>query len=286
VHLLYRKPPPLPVRQPHSVPLQMLAETGLVGALLGMGALIALIAAALSRVRRMPRGRERDLIAALVAAAVAWLVHGVFDWDSDIPAVTLPVLLFLGVAAAHPERLGPRVPRPGSPGVPAGVRPLLLGLASLLVCAVAVSAILPAWSQSKASGALALSATATAPSQLQRAAEQADVATGLDPLSDGPLLDAASIAQRRGRYLDERRYLLRAVQREPYDTVAWGRLSFFAQAVGDAAGAQHAAQRALALDPLNPQLVAIARASAGLAASPAASATAVGTPLGGSSAAR
>ena len=31
-HLLYRKPPTLSVRQPHNVPLQLLAETGLIGA--------------------------------------------------------------------------------------------------------------------------------------------------------------------------------------------------------------------------------------------------------------
>ena len=84
-HLMYREVE-LDVLQPHNVPLQFLAETGIVGTALGMGALGFLLFAALARVRGMADGRERDLAVALFAAAVAWLVHGVVDFDWDIPA--------------------------------------------------------------------------------------------------------------------------------------------------------------------------------------------------------
>ena len=47
-------------------------------------------------------GRERRYVAALACAALAWGVHMWFDWDSDIPGVTLPLLIFLGVLAARP----------------------------------------------------------------------------------------------------------------------------------------------------------------------------------------
>lgn len=285
VHLMYRKPPPLPVRQPHDVPLQLLAETGLAGALLALGALGALLAAALARLRAMPAGRERQLTAALIAAALGWMVHGLFDWDTDIPAVTLPALLFLGVAAARPVRRDPRVLRAGGPLVSPRARRVLLGLGSLLACAAAVSAILPAWSQSKAEAALTAAADATRAGQLQDAAEQADVASRLDPLAVQPLLDAAAIAQRRGRLADVRRYLLAAVQRDPHDAQAWTELAYYAVDDGDGAGGLRAAQRALALDPLNPQLIALARAAARLQVPPAASPTATGTPLGAAGAA-
>ena len=43
------------------------------------------------------------LALACVAAGVAWLVHGLIDWDWDIPGVTIPALALLAVAAAIPE---------------------------------------------------------------------------------------------------------------------------------------------------------------------------------------
>lgn len=280
VHLLYRKPPALPVRQPHSVPLQLLSETGLVGALLAVGGLLALLAAALARVRMLPRGRQRELTAALIAASIAWLVHGLFDWDTDIPAVTLPALLFLGVAAARPLDAARRGGRLGLAGGAAGARATVLGVASLLICAVAVSAILPAWAHGKAQASLVTAADALTPRQLQHAAQQAELAARLDPLSDEGPLDAATIAQRRGRVPEELRYLLQAEQREPYDVQAWSRLWFFALVAQDNAGANRAAQRALALDPLNVQLARIATATSALTAPPQGSAAATRTPLG------
>src|SRR5205085_9953700 len=74
-HRLYRREP-LSVQQPHSVPLQWLAETGLAGLLLAGGALLALLAAALAGVRREPWALRaappaRGAAAALLAVAVA-----------------------------------------------------------------------------------------------------------------------------------------------------------------------------------------------------------------------
>jgi hypothetical protein len=50
----------------------------------------------------LAEGRERRYVAALACASLAWGVHMWFDWDSDIPGVTLPLLIFLGVLAARP----------------------------------------------------------------------------------------------------------------------------------------------------------------------------------------
>ena len=58
LHLLYRHDS-LSVQQPHSVPLQFLAETGLIGAALGLGAFVLLLAAAARSVRSRPRSGER-----------------------------------------------------------------------------------------------------------------------------------------------------------------------------------------------------------------------------------
>ena len=74
VHLLYRRDA-LSVRQPHSVPLQWLAETGAVGALLAIGAFGLLLVSAVLATRRRASGSERLLTAALTAGAVAYAVH-------------------------------------------------------------------------------------------------------------------------------------------------------------------------------------------------------------------
>src|SRR5207245_1393079 len=74
VHLLYRRDS-LPVRQPHSVPLQWLAETGLVGTLLVLAAFGLLLAAGLRAVRAEVEPRRRLLAAALLGACVAYALH-------------------------------------------------------------------------------------------------------------------------------------------------------------------------------------------------------------------
>src|SRR3954449_10936757 len=160
VHLRYREEL-LGVRQPHNVELQWLAETGIVGFLLALGGLAALFVAAATRLRRLPEGTERELADALLAAAAGWLVHGLVDWDWDIPAVTLPPLIFLGPLAARP---GPRRPsEPFADPEPSGtgVRAVALVGIALLLCGALASAALPAISQSRTEAAETASNPAT-----------------------------------------------------------------------------------------------------------------------------
>ncbi len=280
-HLLYRQPPPLSVRQPHNVPLQLLAETGLIGALLALGAIGALITAALRRLRQIPAGREQALTGACLAAAIAWLVHGIVDWDWDIPGVTLPALVLLAVAASHATS-SPRRPR-ALPRPPTRRSPILgrLALAALTLglAAVSASAILPALSQSKATDALTQAAAATTPAALQHAAATADLAARLNPLDSAPLIDAAIIADRRGLPIVERSYLLRAVHRSPYDAAPWIRLAYVATELGDRPGLLAASARALTLDPIGTPSLGLAITSEAFIALPQDSSTATGTPL-------
>ncbi|MGI8802857.1 MAG: O-antigen ligase family protein [Solirubrobacteraceae bacterium] len=284
-HLLYRRPPVLPVRQPHDVPLQFLAETGIVGAVLALGALGVLLAAAIDRVRRTPPGRDRALAGACAAAGLAWLVHGLVDWDWDIPGATLPALLLIAVAAgsARPATgVRPR-PRPRPKPRPSW-RPwqALAGLAvvTLAITAFAASAILPSLAQSKADAALAQADAARTPADLVRAQATAELAARLNPLADEPLLDAATIADRRGLRLTARDYYLSAVRRAPYDARAWDRLAYEAVTLGDRTGLLSAVHEALAVDPIGPQSLILAATAEPYLALPQNSATSTGTPLG------
>ncbi|MDX6718799.1 MAG: hypothetical protein QOJ63_1053 [Solirubrobacteraceae bacterium] len=278
-HLMYRKVE-LDVMQPHNVPLQFLAETGLVGATLGMGALLSLLLAAFARVRRMAPGRERDVAVALFAAAVAWLVHGLVDFDWDIPGVTIPALLFLGVLAATPARRSQRSAIAADPpdGGSVGPRTAGLALACVVLGLVVVSSLLPAWADSKASSALAVSTRAGEP-ELRSAAAEAELGARLDPTAVRPLLAAADLAQNRGRLLDARRYLLDAVARQPYDVTSWRRLMRLALTTADRRGAQAAARRLLQLDPIGKGTLALVGRLVLFSVPASGSATATGTPL-------
>jgi hypothetical protein len=262
-HLMYRQVE-LEVRQPHNVPLQFLAETGLVGALVGMGAFGFLLFAALARVRGMAEGRERDVAVALFAGAVAWLVHGFVDFDWDIPGVTVPALLFLGVLVATGARrdAGDAIAKAPVHGGPAGPRVAALALACVVLGLVIVSALLPAWADSKATSALAVSTQAAEP-ELRDAAAEAETGARLDPTS----------------VRDARRHLLDAVERQPYDVTAWKRLLNLALATADRRGALAAAERLLELDPLGTGTRALVGRLVLFGVPASGSPTATGTPL-------
>ena len=289
-HLLYRRDT-LPVTQPHSVPLQFLAETGLIGLLLAFGGLGTLLWAAFARVRAMaryPPTRERELAVALLAAASGWLAHGFYDWDWDIPGVVFPAMLFLGVLVAgrgDTPRAAPRTPRVifvdphHMPGMNTS-RAASVAMVTVALAAYVASAVFPPWSDSKATDAqAAIGEGNPTPKQLEHAAAQALIATKLDPLSVDPLFVSAVIASRRGRPIDARNYLLQAVDRQPDDARAWSELARIALFLQDRNGFESASLRALELDPMNPILRGNAAKAIELGTPPSGSATAVQTPL-------
>lgn len=272
-HRMYREVE-LGVQQPHSMPLQFLAETGVVGALLVYGALGFLLFSALDRVRAMVAGRERDIAVTLLAGAVAWLVHSLVDWDWDIPGVTIPALLFLGVLAGVPPG-----PRGGlSPQRGTGPRGLALAGACVVAGLLIVSAGLPLIADRKASSSQAVSTDADA-AELQEAAAEADLAARLDPTAVRPLLASAAIAEGRGRLLDARGELLDAAERQPYSTVVWQRLLELALKTADRRGAKAASRRLLELDPIGTGTRALVGRLVLFEVPAASSPSATGTPL-------
>ena len=250
-HLLYRDVG-LRVEQPHSVPLQWLAETGVPGLLLAGGGLLALLAAGYRRVRAEPEA------AALLAVAAAWIAQSPFEWTWDIPAATLPMLVALGVLAG----------RPAPPRRRGGV---LLG-AGLAAALLTVSVALPGLARWQTDRALALTSDA-------RAARAADLAARLNPVATEALLVAADVAERRGRPEEARRYLLRAVGRQPYDVESWQQLARVEFAASDRVDGLRALAQALRLDPANGFVIGQARRAYETAVGPGESATATGTPL-------
>ena len=272
VHRQYRTNR-LDVLQPHSVPLQFLAETGLVGFLLAMGGLGLLLVGAVGAVRRLVPGPERGLAAALLGASAAWLVHGWYDWDWDIPGVTLPALAFLGLLCARGAG------RAVAPAWGRAARAGAIGVATLAIGTLGVSAILPSWSRSETDGALASVARSESPSRLERAQARADFASRLDTVAVEPLLAASSLAQRRGRPAQARTYLVDAVRRQPHSVPAWLALGRFELERGDLMNGRIALRRVLELDPRNRTVPLLIAVEQGATVPANGSATATGTPL-------
>ena len=253
VHLMYRRNT-LPVQQPHSVPLQFLSETGVVGALLAIGAFLLLLYAAAKSVRARPAGSSRLLAGALLAGSLAYAIHSLYDWDWNIPAVTLPVLLMIGVlvgAGAPPRRRELRAPA-------ARYLASLAALAAWL-CAFALSAALPSISASDASSAL-INASSASSGALAGAQSDASLASSLDPLSDAGSRAEATIALHEGRLARAHMYLRDAVVRDPTDELAWDQLAALYARVGDTSDAAVAARRVVALDPRGQLALALIRA--------------------------
>ncbi|WP_249011792.1 O-antigen ligase family protein [Conexibacter sp. DBS9H8] len=301
LNLLYRHST-VAVQDAHSVPLQWLAETGLIGTLLAVGAWGTLLRSGVAAVRRAggdrvdptrldtDPARRRLAAIALLAPAFAYTVHALYDWDWNIPGVTLPVIVMLGVLAG--SLAGPGTDRPTVLVVPPPVTPSptpsaalrLLGLAAITLgmSLYGISAVLPGAAAADANAALVRAAAGT-PAALRQARAQAARATALDPLSGAGPLAAANIAVATGELGIARDDLLEAIQRQPTDEPAWVGLAHVDLQLNRDREALVAITRALALDPelgvdgylsLAENAIAANRA----AAPPAASPTAIPTP--------
>lgn len=281
------------VAQPHSLPLQVLSETGVVGLVLLAAAIWLLLRAAVGQLRRLPAGRERVLQATLIGVVGAWGVQACVDWDWDLPGVTIPVLVGLAVAAAAPA---PRR-RPVTPEgrvAPATVvedaealdrRPRtgrrigLLAGTFVTAVALAVITIVPIVGERLADRAQDATSQGTTPEQLRDATGDAALAADLDPFSLRPLDIGRAISQQRHNYLEARRLALRGAERQPDNPQAWIGVAEVAGLLADRQGMRDAARRAVELDPKGVRALTLLGDANGQLAPPEASATATATPL-------
>ncbi len=171
------------VTQPHSVPLQFLAGTGLVGLALFAALIAAGTAATVGAVRRL-EGAEGSAAAALAIVPALWLAHALVDYDWDFVAVTAPALLALGVLAAA--------------GVPARrIRAPLAAAGAAAFALAAAAAVTTPWLAERSVRGVG---AAIDRGDLDAARAAADRARSLDPA-----LTAAALRPRPRRGEDRRR---------------------------------------------------------------------------------
>lgn len=226
-----------PVAQPHSVPLQLLADTGVVGLGLGLVVLVAAVLVVRGALRQLD-GSEREAAVALVAVPLAFGLHSLVDYDLDFVAVAVPLLAVLGALAAA-----------GRPATRVHVGLLPVAVVVLVTAGALVSLASP-W--------LAERAVTDAYVELDRgeltaAAGSARRARQLDPLSLEPVFAQAAVAEAAGDTERARALYEEATRMQPENPGPWLALArfHFASAPPGYCDAYEAFNSAYTLDPMS-----------------------------------
>lgn len=238
---------PEDVRQPHSIELQALSETGLVGGLL-LALFLAAVASGAARWARAARSNEaaRALGVSAAGGFTAWLVHTSVDWMHLLPGVTAVALCLAAILLTDPERRNADSSR----------RPPVAALVAVaLLLAVAGASLtrqgLAETHQRRAESAL--------PSDPKKALREADRSLDIDDTAVEAYYAKAAALARLHRAQDAERTLLRAAAEEPSDFVTWTLLGDLSVRRGNFARAKASYERASRLNPLDPTVAALAK---------------------------
>ncbi|WP_411278219.1 O-antigen ligase family protein [Gaiella sp.] len=220
------------VSAPHSVPLQLLSDTGLPGFLLGLTLVIGVALGIRATFRRL-EGEERAAASAVVALPVAFGLHALVDIDLDLLAVAGPTMLvsatLLGAGRPPAARVG--------------------GLATAGIAAAAAAAlwvvVAPALSTREVERAYAK----VSDGRSDAAASAARRAQRLNPLSPEPLYARATVATAVRDASAADALYVQVTRLQPENPATWYELGLFRYIKGDLCGAYFALNAAYTLDP-------------------------------------
>jgi hypothetical protein len=220
----------------HSLYLEALAELGWPGGILIVGALGALLLAALRAATRGSEGPARGAAVGCAAAFAVFCLTAGVDWMWESTAITLMALALGALAAAGPVAWAARLRWP-----------LRVGAAAL--GAVVVIAQLPAL---VAGVQVRTSQESAASGRLADAVVQASAAARTEPWGADDQLQLALALERIGRLADASAAARRAVEREPQNWELWLVAGRIDAERGRIRAALKAIGRARALNPRSP----------------------------------
>ena len=227
------------IRQPHSLPMQTLAELGLVGMLfllLFVGAVIAGLWRQSRRALEVPA--RRTVAVAAGGAFAAWLAHTSVDWLHNIPGVT-------GVAlCAAAALVAPWARRRGSS---ISTRILVVAVSGLAAVGAADSVGRLAFADKDR-----IDARDSLRSDPVEALRLANRSLSLNDKSVPALYIKSAAYARMRRYRESRATLLEAARIEPRDHLTWALLGDLSARRGKFRQARAYYKRSLALNPRNP----------------------------------
>ena len=233
------------VRQPHSVELQVLGETGIVGGLALLAFLIGVYLAGFQR-RRLGRGGsiERAMVVAALGGFTAWLVHTSVDWMALMPGMTGMALCGAAVLTAYDGRTG------GSRRLPlsfAAVGVVLIMLGAVFLARATIAQRLEVDGESR---------LASNPTQALHDAQRSLAFNGASV--PARYLESAAYT-RMGDYARSRGALFAALQQEPNNWLTWALLGDVAVRDRDFRTASVYYRHALVLNPRDPTVAAAAK---------------------------
>jgi hypothetical protein len=204
------------LKNAHSLYLETMAELGVVGLLLIVGAFTGGVAAALRRLRST-QGEERVTLAALLGAFVAFAVAAGIDWMWQLTVVGLVGVVSLALLAAGLPADAPRSVTVRNDGDRHRSR-LAVGLAGLgvawaLICAQAIPWL--------ASTKIADSQAAIRRGDPSAALKDAADARSLQPWAASPYLQLALVAEQTGDLRRAREWIASAISRDKEDWRVW-----------------------------------------------------------------
>ena len=252
------------IRQPHSLPLQVLAELGVAGGLLFAGTLLAIAVGAWRRIRGDGR---TSLVVAAVGVASAWFAHAAVDWIHLLPGLTGVALLGAAVilrpasggddagqaAAEHAARRAGVAPARSrtTRALPAAAIGVVIAITALSLSRQGLAELYV----DRAEEALARDP--------QRALVESNRALRLDREAIAAYYVKAAALARFGEADAARSVLLDATRLEPRNFVTWVLLGDLSVRRGDLPAARRAYSRALRLNPREPGLAKLAADPAG-----------------------
>ena len=224
------------VRQPHILPLEVLSERGVVGGVLFFGFLAACLGAGLAARFGNLSSEGKGQVGAMVGAIAYWFFHSSAEWFWQLPAVTLPAMVYLAMLAA-PWRQAEAAP------IRWPMRAVGAGLAVL-----AVAAIAPLYATDRY---MTQSYSSTDPKEARAVVERAK---GLNPLSPEVPQREAELAMKSGDWDRAEGALRSAVRLNPDHYAQHALLAKFYELRGDLEAALSSYRKALALNPLSADL--------------------------------
>ncbi|MGH3060059.1 MAG: O-antigen ligase family protein, partial [Gaiellaceae bacterium] len=238
-YLRERESPEEPL-YPHSLPVMVVSQTGLVGGFLFGGFLVAaLLSTWRGRGWRSPFGNA--LAAAAVVTFAYFALHGSIDWFWEFPALGGPALAALGLAGGLERPAARAVERPAG----WSRRRVTAAAFSTLALMVAIASLALPWLSAR-EVERAADVWRASPDDAHAILERA---RRLNPLSDRPDLVAGAIAMRQEDFARAKEAFERALERNGEDWYAELELAIVAALEGRRDEALARLDRAEELNP-------------------------------------
>ena len=238
---------------PHSLPIRILAGTGIVGALLFAGFAIAAIAAVFRSRIRAGTSFSSGIAAVALSATGYFALHTSGDWLWTFAAITMPVFAWMGLASGLAGREAEAVRADGDRRRRT-VR-IAITVAAVIAAVAAFASLALPWTAARYID----SAASGWPSDPAAAAAHLDTARDLNPLTARADLVAGTIAVRSDDDQGAEAAFGRAAEREPTNWYARLELGALDVLAGDHERGIAQLKRARILNPGEPLIKAALR---------------------------